>query len=35
MPDSVNVHHVEGVVFTTDEYQVRRSRWEKDERSPF
>lgn len=34
-PDSVSVHHVEGVVFKTDEYQVRRSRWEKDDRSPF
>jgi RES domain-containing protein/HEPN superfamily RES-like protein len=35
MPDSVCVHHVEGVVFKTDEYPVRRSRWEKNDRSPF
>ncbi|QQO14021.1 RES domain-containing protein [Bradyrhizobium diazoefficiens] len=35
MPDSVWVHHVEGVVFKTDEYQIRRLRWEKDDRSPF
>nr|WP_283822043.1 RES family NAD+ phosphorylase [Bradyrhizobium diazoefficiens] len=34
MPGSVWVHHVEGVVFKTDEYQIRRFRWEKDDRSP-
>ncbi len=35
MPDCVWVHHVEGVVFKTDEYQIRRLRWEKNDRSPF
>lgn len=35
MPDCVWVHHVEGVVFKTDEYQIRRHRWEKNDRSPF